>query len=89
MNQHQSAIRKGSPVGTAAYPCGGGAVDYAAWREHLFAELVRSGTMSRPLYLFVDRDDLAVVSGLSPSDAVEEFLRCVREGGSAHAAVQT
>ena len=37
---------------------------YAQWHEGLADLLVRTGELGRPLYLFVDRDDLAQVAGV-------------------------
>lgn len=47
---------------------------YEEWRDHLFELLVRSGVPGRPLYLFVDRSDLAEAAGLQDAElALDEF----------------
>ena len=47
---------------------------YGEWQQGLFDLLVASGDPGRPLYLFVDRDDLAQVGGSADSQlALDDF----------------
>ncbi|MEX1908134.1 hypothetical protein L6241_07475 [Janibacter sp. Y6] len=53
---------------------------YAEWCEGLFNHLVGDGAPQRPLYLFVDRDDLAAVAQVDDEEAaLLSFARAYRE----------
>lgn len=56
-------------------------MDYATWQKRLFDHLViGQGVPGKPLYLYVDRNDLAEVSGRSPEDAVADFCNAYNNG---------
>lgn len=56
-------------------------MDYHEWSARLFDHLVLSaGTDGRPLYLYVDRNDLAEVSNLKPEEAVRDFCEAFNHG---------
>lgn len=56
-----------------------GVLTYEQWCEGLFGRLVASGTPDRPLYLFVDRNDLAEVARLDAEKALTAFTLAFRE----------
>lgn len=55
-------------------------MNYQEWNSALFADVIDRGDPHRGLYLYVDRDHLAKLSGLSPDQAVEDFCRAFQVG---------
>jgi hypothetical protein len=55
-------------------------LSYDEWRNRLFDLLVGTGEAGRPLYLFVDRDDLAEAGGYDdPAEALVGFTTAYRQ----------
>ncbi|MFI5845608.1 hypothetical protein ACIA8K_38480 [Catenuloplanes sp. NPDC051500] len=55
-------------------------MNYLEWNSRLFEDVIDRGDPNRGLYLYVDRDLLAKLSGLSPEQAVEDFCRAFQVG---------
>lgn len=56
---------------------------YGQWLEGLFEHLLNNGTLGRPLYLFVDRHDLAEVAQLDDAEkALFSFTQAFNERAS-------
>ncbi|KUL31267.1 hypothetical protein [Actinoplanes awajinensis] len=55
-------------------------MNYLEWNSSLLTYVIDRGDPTRDLYLYVDRDLLAKLSGLSPEQAVEDFSRAFQVG---------